>query len=341
MEAVLLSISPSYVAGLKQTNPVQAKKIQKLKDKVDQPLAAILTLNTIAHTAGAAGVGAQAAFLYGDSAIGIASALMTLLVLVFSEIIPKTLGANYWRALSGIVANILVWMVVVLKPFIWLSDQITRVLGSKDDEARYIRAEIEAMAELGKESGVLHHDESKVIANLLKFRHLRLDKLLTPRTVLFKVHKDLTVEDYLSQHGNVPFTRVLVFDQNPDDIIGFVHKSDIMLAHHRLGKDYKVGKLVRDLYTVPETLYLPNLFQKMLEKRLHIALVVDEYGDIQGIVTLEDMLETLIGMEIVDEKDHTSDMQQVAIDKWQSRVENHDNLIHDPQVEEKEKSDQE
>ncbi len=328
MEAVLLSITPSYTASLKKTKPQLSDRIQKLKEKVDQPLAAILTLNTVAHTAGAAGVGAQAAAVFGDAAIGIASAVMTLLVLVLSEIIPKTLGANYWRALAPLVTTCLLILVKVLKPFIWLSDIITKMLGSKADESHYIRDEIEAMADLGHEAGALQQEESQIISSLLKFRSMKLDALLTPRTVLFKVHKDMTVDEYLSEHGSVSFSRVLIFDKDGDDIIGFVHKNDIMLAHHRLGQDYRIGKLAQPLYTVPETLHVPSLFQTLLEKRIHICLVVDEYGDIQGIVTLEDMIETLMGMEIVDEREQTLDMQVMAKEKWQARMASHDNLIH-------------
>lgn len=327
MEAVLLSITPSYVASLKKQKPKLAARINSLKEKVDQPLAAILTLNTVAHTAGAAGVGAQAAAVFGDAAIGIASAVMTLLVLVLSEIIPKTLGANYWRQLTPIVSSSLVVMVRLLKPFIWLSDIITKMLGSKQSESHYIRAEIEAMAEMGSEAGALHQEESELIRSLLKFRHLKLDTLLTPRTVLFKVHKDLTVDEYLKQHGSVAFSRVLVFDQDSDDIIGFVHKNDIMLAYHRLGEDYKIAKLVKPIYTVPETLHVHTLLHTLLEKRIHISLIVDEYGDVQGIVTLEDMIESLMGMEIVDERDQTLNMQLMAKEKWQQRVDNHENLI--------------
>ena len=333
MEAVLLSITPSYVASLKKQQPKLAARITALKDKVDQPLAAILTLNTVAHTAGAAGVGAQAAAVFGDAAIGIASAVMTLLVLVLSEIIPKTLGANYWRQLASVVSASLVVMVRVLKPFIWLSDQITKLLGSKQNESHYIREEIEAMAEMGSEAGALQQEESLIIRSLLKFRHLKLDSLLTPRTVLFKIHKDLTVDEYLKEHGSVAFSRVLVFDQDSDDIIGFVHKNDIMLAYHRLGKDYKIAKLVKPIYTVPETLHVPSLFQTLLEMRIHICLVVDEYGDVQGIVTLEDMIETLMGMEIVDEREQTLDMQIMAKEKWNKRVESHDNLIKNDEQE--------
>ncbi|TMN32715.1 hemolysin [Pseudoalteromonas sp. S2755] len=329
MEAVLLSITPSHIGILKQENDALASRVQRLKDNIDQPLSAILTLNTVAHTAGAAGVGAQAAVVFSDAAVGIASAVMTLLVLVLSEIIPKTLGATYWRGLTPIVSSALIWLVRILKPFVWMSDQLTKVIGRKEDEAHYIRQEIEAMAEIGSEAGALHQDETETIRSLLRFRHAKLESIMTPRTVLFKVHKDMTVHEYLSEHGSVAFSRVLVFDKNTDDIIGFVHKNDIMLAYHRLGEDYKIGKLSRPLYTVPETLAAPELFKALLAKRLHIALVIDEYGDVQGIVTLEDLLESLMGMDIVDEREQTTNMQAAAKQKWRERVDSHDNLIED------------
>jgi len=220
MEAVLLSISPSYVALLRKERPVLAKQLEKLKSNIDQPLAAILTLNTVAHTAGAAGVGAQAAVVFSDAAVGIASAIMTLLVLVLSEIIPKTLGANYWRALTPSVTYGLRILVLVLKPFVWAAQKLTNLMGQKHNEAYYIRQEIEAMADIGSESGALHADESEIIRNLLHFRHAKLTDLMTPRTVIFKIHKDLTVNQYLSEHGSSSFSRVLIYDKDADDIIG-------------------------------------------------------------------------------------------------------------------------
>lgn len=327
MEAVLLSITPSYIARLKKSKPAAASLMQDLKEKVDQPLAAILTLNTIAHTAGAAGVGAQAASIYGDSAIGIASAVMTLLVLVFSEIIPKTLGANYWRRLGPIVCRGLVWLIWVLKPFIWLSDQITKLFATKQDDSAHIRDEIEAMAEIGSEAGALREDEAAIISSLLRFRHTTLNQVLTPRTVLFKLHKDVTVGEYVDTHGSVSFSRVLVFNDDGDDIIGYVLKSDVMLAFHRLGADYRIAKLVKPIHTVPETIQLPNLFTTLLEKRLHICLVVDEYGDVQGIVTLEDMIESLLGVNILDERDQSKDLREKALSQWQKHFDERDHLI--------------
>ena len=324
LEAVLLSITPSYIASISDSNPKAAKRIQDLKDKVDQPLAAILSLNTIAHTAGAAGIGAQAATIFGDAAVGIASAIMTLLVLVFSEIIPKTLGANHWRALAPSVASVLVWLVLALKPFVWLSDLVTRLFSKKQDESKYLRSEIEALAVMGSQAGVLHKNESEIIQGLLQFKHTKLRSILTPRKQLFRIHKDMTVEEYCKDHGSVSYSRVLVFDNDNDDIIGYVLKTDIMLAPHRLRPDFRVAKMVKPLYTVSENMSLPRLFRNMLERRAHICLVVDEYGDVQGIVSLEDLLESLLQVNIMDEQDRLDETSDQELDKWQKLYQEHE-----------------
>lgn len=301
MEAVLLSLTPAYIAT--QTNSKSAKRMKKLNQEVDKPLSAILTLNTIAHTAGAAGVGAQASHIYGDSAIGIASAIMTLFVLVFSEIIPKTLGANYWRQLAPTVSAVLAYLVWWLKPFVYMSELVTKLLKTNKDESHYMRSEIEAMAKLGLQSGALHKGESDIIQSLLNFRDISLRQVMTPRAKIFRLHKDITVEEYCKQYGTTPYSRVLVFDQNPDDIIGYVLKTDVMLANSRVKPSYRISKLINSVLTVSQTLSLPILFNKLLTQRAHISLVVDEYGEIQGIITLEDIIEALLQVSILDERD--------------------------------------
>ncbi|MDN4503964.1 hemolysin family protein [Alteromonadaceae bacterium BrNp21-10] len=332
MEAVLLSITPSYVGILKKKQPKIAKRVKRLKDNIDQPLAAILTLNTIAHTAGAAGVGAQAAVVFSDAAVGIASAIMTLLVLVLSEIIPKTLGANYWRELTPMVSSALGLLVVLLKPFVWFAEKLTKLLGRSYDEAFYIRQEIEAMADIGSKSGALHQEESDIIRSMLHFRHATLDDIMTPRTVMFKVHKDLSLHQYISEHGTSAFSRVLVYDKNGDDIIGFVHKNDILLAYHREGEDYKISELVKPLYTVPDSVYLPTLLHTSLAEHTHICLVVDEYGDVKGIVTLEDLIEALVGLDIIDEHDPSANMQTIAKQRWRKRLARNPRLLEDSDI---------
>lgn len=304
MEAVLLSITPAFIASY--DNQTVAKRMKSLNQHVDKPLSAILTLNTIAHTAGAAGVGAQAAHLFGDSAIGIASAIMTLFVLVFSEIIPKTVGANYWRQLAPIVSLTLTYLVWILKPFVWMSELVTKMFKQKSDESHYMRSEIEAMAKLGLQAGALHKGESDIIQSLLNFRDITLREIMTPRSQLFRLHKDTTVAEYCKLHGSAPYSRVLVFDKNPDDIIGYVLKTDVMLANSRVKPEYRISKLVNSILTVSQTLRLPVLFNKLLAQRAHISLVVDEYGEVQGIVALEDVLEALLQVSILDERDAES-----------------------------------
>lgn len=301
MEAVLLSITPAFITSF--ANKKTAKRMDALNQQVDKPLSAILTLNTIAHTAGAAGVGAQASHIYGDSAIGIASAIMTLFVLVFSEIIPKTLGANYWRELAPLVTSVLTYLVWFLRPFVWMSELITAMFKQKNDESHYMRSEIEAMAKLGLQSGALHKGESDIIQSLLNFRDINLREIMTPRAKLFRLHKDTTVNEYCKTHGSAPYSRVLIFDKDPDDIIGYTLKTDVMLANSRVKPSYRISKLVTPILTVSQTLSLPVLFNKLLTQRAHISLVVDEYGEVQGIVTLEDVIEALLQVSILDERD--------------------------------------
>ncbi len=318
LEAVLLSITPSYVSALTDKNPKVGQRIAKLKERVDQPLAAILTLNTIAHTAGAAGVGAQAAALYGDAAIGIASAIMTLLVLVLSEIIPKTLGATYWRRLAPSVSWILLGLIRLLKPFVWLSDHVTKLFSKQDKEFKHVRAEIEAMAMFGSQVGVLHQRESEIIKGLMRFRHTPIREVMTPRNKLFKVSKDLSVEEFCKLYGSNPFSRILVFDQGPDDIIGYVFKTDAILANVRVKPNYRIAKLTKPLYMVAENTKLPTLFTDMLTKRTHMTLIIDEYGEVKGIVTLEDLLEAMLQVHIFDEKDNSNEEWPESVKKWSS-----------------------
>lgn len=331
LEAVLLSITPSYTRAYMDKNPVVGTRIEKLKARVDQPLAAILTLNTVAHTAGAAGVGAQAAAIYGDAAIGIASAVMTLLVLVLSEIIPKTLGANHWRTLAPVVSLVLVVMVRLLKPFVWLSDQITTLFSKQEDDNKHVRAEIEAMAMFGSQVGALHQQESEIIKGLMKFRHTPIRNIITPRNKLFRVSKELSVEEFCKQHGSSPFSRVLVFDKDPDDIIGYVFKSDAILANVRVKPNYRIGKLTKPLYVVSENMSLPSLFTNMLTKRTHMSLIIDEYGEVKGIVTLEDLLESLLQVHIFDEKDSSSDEETENLKRW-SELNSDPDLLDIPPV---------
>lgn len=317
-EAVLLSVTPSYIASLRQSNPDAAERLQKQKDNVESPLVAILTLNTIAHTVGAAVAGAQAAKVFGDEMLGVFSGVLTFLILFFSEIIPKTIGANYWRAMAPSVSVALVWMERITLPLIWMSNKVTRLLG-KGDSGQYIRQEMSAMAKIGHESGELDEQESKILTQMLSVKEMPVTGIMTPRTVMFTLPAALTQHEFVSEHINKPFTRVPIFDKDHDDIIGYVNRTDVLLSE-RDNPDAPLGNLKRSLVIVPETARILPLFELMIKRNAQIAMVVDEYGSGQGLVTLEDIIESLLGLEIVDINDPATDMQQLARRLWKRRM---------------------
>ncbi|MCE9786509.1 CNNM domain-containing protein [Shewanella chilikensis] len=317
-EAVLLSVTPSYIASLRQSNPDAAERLQKQKDNVESPLVAILTLNTIAHTVGAAVAGAQAAKVFGDEMLGVFSGVLTFLILFFSEIIPKTIGANYWRAMAPSVSVALVWMERITLPLIWMSNKVTRLLG-KGDSGQYIRQEMSAMAKIGHESGELDEQESKILTQMLSVKEMPVTAIMTPRTVMFTLPAALTQHEFVSEHINKPFTRVPIFDKDHDDIIGYVNRTDVLLSE-RDNPDAPLGNLKRSLVIVPETARILPLFELMIKRNAQIAMVVDEYGSGQGLVTLEDIIESLLGLEIVDINDPATDMQQLARRLWKRRM---------------------
>ncbi|WP_261816206.1 CNNM domain-containing protein [Vibrio gallicus] len=322
LEAVLLSISPSYIAILKQNQHPAAKKLGKLKADIDRPLASILTLNTIAHTVGAASAGAQASVVFGSQWLGVFSAVLTLGILLFSEIIPKTIGATYWRQLAPVSASILRWMVWALTPFVWFSEQITKRLSKKSVEPK-LREEISAMAVLATESGEFAEDEGRILNNLLNLPNIPVTKVMTPRPVVFRVSATLTVNQFLEQHQDCPFSRPLVYSEQKDNILGFVHRLELFKLQQQGQGEAQLGAIMRPIHVFLNNIILPNAFDNMLKKRLQLSLIVDEYGTIQGLVTLEDVFEFLLGEEIVDEADTSNDMQELAYQRWESWKKKH------------------
>ena len=319
-EAVLLSITPAYIALLTRQRPKVGRMLHQLKEEISKPLAAILTLNTIAHTIGAAGAGAQATAVFGNAYLGIASAILTLLILVFSEIIPKTLGAHYWQQLAPAMAYVLKWLVRLLYPFVKLSEWITGGMTEGTTLSGFSRQEFAVMAEVSAREGQLDKRESEILKNVMAWRRVKVNQVMTPRTVVFSMPSAATVDTfYLAQDEN-RFSRIPVYRQDPDDITGFVLRNDLLLAQARGEKDKALRSFERELPALPETASLAGAFRTMHSSESHMALVVDEYGDFQGIVTLEDLLETLLGLEIVDESDDAVDMRAVARERWQNRV---------------------
>lgn len=323
LEAILLSITPSYLAQLRQKNDPSAKKLSMLKDNIDRPLASILTLNTIAHTIGAAGAGAQAATVFGSQWLGLFSAVLTLGILLLSEIVPKTIGATYWRQLAPAAATLLGWMVWALTPFVWMSEQITKQLARGHTPPK-LRDEISAMAMLAKESGEINEGESKILHNLLTLRDVPITKIMTPRPVVFRVEAELTINEFINEHKDIPFSRPLIYSQQKDNIIGFVHRLELFKLQQLGSGEKQLGAVMRPINVLLNNTALPKAFDHMMSNRLQLILVVDEYGTIQGIVTLEDIFEHLLGEEIVDEADSTTDMQELAYQRWETWKRLHD-----------------
>lgn len=319
-EAVLLSVTLPYIALLKAEKRPAAALLLQLKKDINKPLVAILTLNTIAHTVGAAGAGAQAAEVFGSAAVGIASAVLTLLILVVSEIIPKTLGAHYWRKLAPMTAWSLKGLVWVLWPVVWLTELLTRSLIGGKHRSTVNRVELLALAELGRQEGTLAVKESVIMQNVLRLRETSVEAAMTPRPVVFAVPAALTVAAYFEQYKKKPFSRIPVYDAERENVVGFVLRDDLLLARAKGQLQSVVGDYRREIPKIPEQADLSRAFDRFLKERVHIMLVVDEYGGFAGILTLEDVLETLLGIEIVDEFDTSEDMQLLARQLWEKRA---------------------
>jgi CBS domain containing-hemolysin-like protein len=319
-EAVLLSVTAPYVALLEKKGKASGTILRSLKMEISRPLSAILTLNTIAHTIGAAGAGAQVAVVFGNAYLGAASVVLTLLILVFSEIIPKTLGAHHWRSLAPATAYGLKLLVWVLYPFVVLSGKITGRMAYAPRLSGFSRQEFAAMAELSAEEGQLAERESQVLKNLLLLRETRVKDAMTPRPVVFSLAECTPVGTFFEENQSVRFSRIPLFRTDPDQVDGFALRSDLLLAHAKGEVDTLLAHYKRPMPVVPESLSLAQAFNRILRVRAQIAQVVDEYGCLAGILTLEDIIETLLGLEIVDEGDEAVDMQEHARRLWRRRA---------------------
>ncbi|MCL5126815.1 CNNM domain-containing protein [Algibacter sp. L4_22] len=328
LEAVLLSVTPTFINVKKQEGKDYALTLETLKKDVDKPLIAILTLNTIAHTLGAMMVGIQAESLpykiefWGINTVGVVSAIMTLLILVASEIIPKTIGAMYWKQLANFTSKALVVLIFPLKwtGILWTLQLTTKLIGGKGHGSVLSREGFLVMADMAHEEGVFQENESKIIKNLLTFREVFAKNVMTPRTVMQAENENTTVEDFFNRNLNLRFSRIPIFSDNPDNITGLVLKDEVFKEMALGNGTKKLSELQRDIIIVDRNLPIPKLFEQLVETRNHMALVVDEYGSVSGLVTMEDVIETLLGLEIMDESDSVSDLQHMARKSWESRA---------------------
>ncbi len=323
-EASLLTIPPSYVEARSQEGTEVGKILKSFKENVDRPLAAILTLNTIAHTVGAIGVGAQATKIWpGNTTMTgiVVPTVMTLAILILSEIIPKTLGATYWQKLAPFTARTLRITILILTPLVWLSQQITKLLKGSGHHVTMSRGDMAALATLSEREGVIESNESLMMQNLLRSRDIQVKDIMTPRTVMVAASARQSIDEFLAQHAELHFSRIPIFEESIDEISQYVLKDTVLLAGYRGRGSEPLASLARPLITVDADIPMPIVFETLVSKREHIALVLGEFGGTAGIVSQEDVIETLLGLEIVDETDDTVDMQELAQQFRRERLE--------------------
>jgi len=319
MEAVLLSTPQSFLIVKKEEGNGWAKKFVDLKLNIDKPLSAILSLNTVAHTVGAAGVGAQAVYLFGEASFGIVSAILTILILVITEIIPKTIGAKYWRNLAMISSIIMQAMIIITYPLVVMSAFITKLISKNKQEQTTSREEIAALANIGADEGIFSNKEHKIIQNLLRLKKVNVTQIMTPRVVVAVADEKLNLNDFFKNKEYLKFSRIPVYSENDENITGYVFRQEVFEKLAEGKNELKLKDVKREIVVVPKSIVLFSLWEKLLERKEHIALIVDEYGGLEGIVTMEDIIETLLGLEIIDETDTIIDMQQYARDRWKER----------------------
>jgi CBS domain containing-hemolysin-like protein len=319
LEAVLLSITPSYVEQVNTSNPRSGEILAKSKEKLDQSLSSILILNTFAHTMGAAGVGSQAVRIFGDKWETLIAVLLTLAILYFSEIIPKTLGATFWRTLAVPSVYIISWLVKLVYPLVWLSTRLTRLF-SNNKGNEITREEIIALASLGHRDGTLFTQENEYLSNLLGLREISTEQVLTPRSVVHMLDENTTVTDALNHPESAQFTRIPIYGEGSDNFTGKVIKHDLFEAERAGHGADPISKHAREIVRVSEKLPVQQLLDMFIKHHMHMFLVEDEFGQTSGVVTLEDAIETLLGREIVDESDVVEDMQELAKVKYRERL---------------------
>ena len=319
LESIILSITHSHVAVLAKTGSKSSRLLENMKENINKPLAAILTVNTVANVVGAAGVGAQAMKLFGSEWVAILSGLLTLCILIFSEIIPKTLGTVYWRPLAGPAVYMIRGLIYLTYPFVFLSNYFSKIFASENHQQKVSRQEVVAMAEMGEDEGSIREKESDIIENLFKLNDVVAEDVMTPRSVVFALQKDSTVGDVVEEHTPIAFSRIPIFDKDMDDILGFIHRYDLVNKQAEDQFHIKMKDILEPIHTVKQEDSIASILDEFVRRRQQIFMVIDEFGTTTGLITLEDAIETLLGVEIVDEHDSVVDMRKLATEKFRSK----------------------
>ncbi|MCI5982366.1 MAG: CNNM domain-containing protein [Marinilabiliaceae bacterium] len=314
LEAVLLSTPMSYATMLCEKGIKSAKRLQDYKNKPDKAIAAILSLNTVAHTIGAAGVGAESARLFGNEYLGVASAVMTLLILVLSELIPKTIGSYYWRNLAILSVKIIRVLIIITYPLVLVSELVTKAFSSKKKPVSVSREEVSAMVSVGTNEGVFEAKESKIIQSCMRLVSVKARDIMTPNIVVESAPESLRLKDF--DDKEFTFSRIPVYKEDKDYINGYVLRSDVLERIADDKDDDVLGSLIRPVLSFDEEASVSDIWGQMIDNKEHISIITDEYGCLRGIVTMEDVIETMLGVEIVDENDDVVDMQKLALERW-------------------------
>ena len=320
LESVLLTVSHAHIAVLIKDGEKTGQIMESLKEKINRPLAAILTINTIANMVGATGVGAQTFHLFGSKWVAVSSFVLTLSILIFSEIIPKTLGANYNKSLLGFSVYMIRIMIIITWPFVILGEKISNYFRREDsDQRRASRAELLAMAEISEDEGAIDEQEGDIIENLMQLDDIAAEGVMTPRSVIFAIKKNQTVGEVVEKHSPIAFSRIPIYEENLDQIVGFVNRYN--LVHKQAEDQFHVTMetLMEPIHSIDEKESVADILDKFVKRRQQIFIVADEFGTTTGLITLEDAIETLLGVEIVDEHDHVVDMRKLATAKLEKR----------------------
>ncbi|MFP5520318.1 MAG: CNNM domain-containing protein [Bdellovibrionia bacterium] len=319
LEAVLLSSTSSYIGVLVKQGRKSAILLEHLKENIDRPISAILTLNTLSHTLGSAAIAYQVQNIWGDEAVTLSSFILTFLILLLSEIIPKSIGNNHWKSLIPVAPYIIQGMIIILYPFVLMSEWVSKIFASDSEAPEVTREEILMTAEMGVEEGTIKNKESNIIKNLLMLDKIYVSDIMTPRSVMFALSADETVEEVFNKHKPLRFSRIPVYNDSLDNIIGMTFRHKI---HEAVSSDLHsklIGEIVSPISSIPERMTVSQVLDYFIKEKEHLALAVDEYGVVTGIVSLEDAVETLLGVEIVDELDNVEDLRKYALEQWQLR----------------------